>query len=365
MRLYRYIGWRFVVSVVKVQLSILALVLLLQATAELRFLSELDVSFTKTLWLIIISLPPTLSMTFPLVILLASLFTFQSLSRTSELVIVRASGISALKILLVPIAVTLVVGVFGITVFNPIVATSNRVTADIHVELTGKSGTRTSISSDGLWLRQTMDDVHFIIQARSSNRDGNILFDVRFHEFAPDGNLSRRIESDQAVLNQGSWYIRNARQWILDASVIEGYQFIDFTNITLPTNLTRERILESFATPETLSVWRIPAFIQQLEDSGFSAVRHRVFLQSQISSPLLFVAMVLIGAALSLRHARFGQTGVRALIAVLMGFLLIAMKNVAESLGEAQEVPVVFATWALPIAATLLALAYVLHLEDG
>ena len=97
----------------------------------------------------------------------------------------------------------------------------------------------------------------------------------------------------------------------------------------------------------------------------FSSLRHQVFLQSQFSTPLLLVAMMLIGAAFSLRHARFGHAGVMAIMAILTGFLLFAIKSVAESLGQAQEVPILLATWASPLAAALFALAFVLHLEDG
>lgn len=79
----------------------------------------------------------------------------------------------------------------------------------------------------------------------------------------------------------------------------------------------------------------------------------------------MLVAMMFIGAAFSLRHARFGHAGIMALLAILSGFLLFALKNVAESLGQAQEVPILLATWAPPTAAALFALAFVLHLEDG
>ncbi len=79
----------------------------------------------------------------------------------------------------------------------------------------------------------------------------------------------------------------------------------------------------------------------------------------------MLVAMMLIGTAFSLRHARFGHLGVMALLAVVSGFVLFAIVNVAESLGQAQEVPILLAIWAPPLAATLFAMAFVLHLEDG
>lgn len=366
MKIYFYIAKRFLISLIKVQLGILALIFLLVATEELRFLSEKGVDVQTTVWLIFGKMPEMMATTFPLVMLIASLSTFLGLARTSELVIVRASGISALKILMAPVVVTILIGIIGVTIFNPIIAASIRYTTDIHATITGDKGNQLSVSSEGLWLRQTGDDNHFVIQAQSPNSSGDILFNARFHEYTTTGILLRRIETPRAVLTTGAWQLLRAKQWVF--TKVDGnseIEVIHASNITLPTDLTSQRILESFATPETISVWQIPAFINQLEASGFSAIRHRVFFMAQLASPLMLVAMVLIGAAFSLRHARFGGAGVMSLLAVLSGFLLFALKNVAESLGEAQEVPIILATWAPPAAAALFALAYVLHLEDG
>ena len=75
--------------------------------------------------------------------------------------------------------------------------------------------------------------------------------------------------------------------------------------------------------------------------------------------------MVLIGAGFSLRHARFGQTGVMILLSIFAGFLLYFFKDLSESLGNSGDIPVLLAAWAPPIAAILLALGLLLHLEDG
>ena len=366
MTLYLYIAQRFFLNTLRVQLGLFSILVLLVAVEVMRFLSERGADFKDYIELIFVTVPDISSVTFPLVVLLGSMFTFLGLSRSSELVIVRASGVSALKMLLAPIVVTVMLGVIGVTAVNPIVAATIRKTADIRAEYTGNISSRLSISRDGLWLRQAGENSNFIIQARSSSRNGDVLYGVRFHEFSSEGTLVRRIEASRAELHPGTWKLITATQWrFLDKGLFETSDIRPFSEITIKTDLTSDRILSSFAAPKTISMWQMSNFISQLEASGFSAVRHRVFMQSQLASPLLLVAMMLIGAAFSLRHARFGHAGVMALLAVLSGFLLFAIKNVAESLGQAQEVPIVLATWAPPAAAALLALAYVLHLEDG
>ena len=75
--------------------------------------------------------------------------------------------------------------------------------------------------------------------------------------------------------------------------------------------------------------------------------------------------MVLIGAAFALRPTRFGQTGVMILLAVLAGFALYFLKDFAELLGGRGQIPLIVAAWTPPVAAILLAVALLLHLEDG
>jgi len=75
--------------------------------------------------------------------------------------------------------------------------------------------------------------------------------------------------------------------------------------------------------------------------------------------------MVLVAASFTMRHTRFGGTGVAVLSAVLLGFTLYFIRNFAQILGENGQIPVTLAAWAPPVAAILLATGLLLHAEDG
>ena len=109
----------------------------------------------------------------------------------------------------------------------------------------------------------------------------------------------------------------------------------------------------------------MPAFIQELEQAGFSARRHQVWMQAELARPVFLTAMVLVAAAFTMRHTRFGGTGTAVLAAVLMGFGLFFIRSFAQILGENGQIPVVLAAWAPPGAAVLLTLGLLLHAEDG
>ncbi len=122
---------------------------------------------------------------------------------------------------------------------------------------------------------------------------------------------------------------------------------------------------ESFAPPDTLSVWELPSFIGLLKRSGFSSVRHRLHFQALLALPLLAATMALVAAGFSMRPARRG--GVARMIGggVAAGFALFMISKLAEEFGQSGALPVVLAAWAPAAAGLLLAVTLLLHVEDG
>jgi lipopolysaccharide export system permease protein len=102
-----------------------------------------------------------------------------------------------------------------------------------------------------------------------------------------------------------------------------------------------------------------------LERSGFSSLRHRLHFHSLLALPLLASTMVLVSAGFSMRPARRG--GVAQMIAsgVAAGFVLFVISKVAEEFGQSGALPVALAAWAPAVAGMLLAVALLLHTEDG
>ncbi|MCF6271668.1 MAG: LPS export ABC transporter permease LptG [Rhodobacteraceae bacterium] len=366
MRLARYILVKFLLNLFKVQLGFLLLVLVIDGVEQAQFLARYDVPGADTLRLIALRTPQFLMMIFPLVLMLASLSTFVGLSRSSELVVIRASGQSALRLLVIPVGATLIIGALLTAVFNPIVAATIQRSDALLAKYNIGGQSLVSLGSNGIWLRQGSKDAQFVIQADRTSFNGSILYNLNLFEFTLDGVLTRRISAQSARLADGLWLMRNGTEWRFDYTSGGSPLSTDtFTTRTQETTLTSQEILEKFASPEAVSIWELPQLINRLNEAGFSSQRQRLFLQSELARPILLVAMVLIGAGFSMRHARFGQTGIMVLIAVFSAFLLYALKSVAESLGAAYEIPIELAAWGPPMAGILLTMGLLLHLEDG
>ncbi|MEX0970366.1 MAG: LPS export ABC transporter permease LptG [Paracoccaceae bacterium] len=366
MTLALYIVRRYLWNILRVQIALFFLILLIDTVELLRVIPQLDGSFARALQLGLLRAPAIVIQILPLVILLAALATFLGLARSSELVIGRASGQSALRLIAPTIITTLLLGAIITAVFNPIVAATQRRAATLTEQYKFGTATLFSLGAQSIWLRQGVGESQYVIQADRASNDGTRLFQVRFYQFDQRGRILSRVEAGRAELANGFWLLSDTKRWRFLEELDEGASDItEQIQLRLPTELTSSEILESFSAPREVSFWELRTFIDRLERSGFSAQRHRVFFQSELARPLYLTAMMLIGIGFSMRHSRFGQTGVMVLSAVMSGFIVYALKSLSESMGAAQEIPVIAAAWGAPLAAVLLALTLILHLEDG
>jgi len=365
MILYLYFARRFFKSFVIVFSVFLGIALMIEVVEQLRSHSGDAIGFAEIAELSMLRLPSLMYPILPLIVMLATLAMFLGLARSSELIVTRAAGRSGMKSLIAPVAVALALGIISVTVFNPIVAATSKQYETTYNRYSDGQESVLSVSQEGLWLRQGNDKGQTVIRARGSNLDGTELIDVSFFSFTASGTPMTRIEASSAKLTEGSWLLEDAKKWPLLGSANPERDAQIYETLSVASDLTREQIRDSFGTPSSIPIWELPGFIEQLDRAGFSARQHRVWLQTELALPLLLTAMVLIGAGFTMRHTRFGGTGPMVMGALMMGFSLFFIRNFAQVLGENGQLPVYLAAWSPPVAAILLALTLILHLEDG
>lgn len=365
MILHWYFAKRFLLVFCAVLALFFAIFGLLDLIEKVGDFSDRSVGLFSILGLTLLVLPGVLYQILPLIMILTSIFLFLALARSSELVIARAAGRSALRALLGPALATLAIGLLGVSMINPIVAATTREHDSRRAELMGETRKISSVGSDGLWLREGSDRSQTVIHAAAANPDGTVLSDVTFLTYSADAKPMRRIEAIVAQLTPQGWRLTGVKSWPLDG--FENPEALAATHqvLTLPSNLTLDQIRDSFGAPQAVAIWDLPGFIARLESAGFSAKRHRIWMQSELALPLFLLAMMLVGAGFTMRHQRGGQTGMMTLLAILSGFGLYFVRNFAQVLGENGQIPVALATWAPPAAALMLAIGLLLHKEDG
>lgn len=364
MTLHFYFARRFLTMFATLFVVFALFQALLDLVEQLRRFSDVA-SFAQVLQLAALKLPDGMYQILPLIMILSTIALFISLARSSELVVARAAGRSGLTVLAAPLLVSLLLGMLIVGMMNPIVAATSKRYADLRETYRTGSASVLSIGPEGLWLRQGGEQGQAVIRADRANAEATRLFDVSIVTYAPSGGPELRILAAEADLTDGAWRLQKARVWPLTAGLNPELGVKDHDVLMLPSNLTQESILDRFGSPSAVAIWDLPAFIADLEEAGFSARRHIVWLQMELARPLFLVAMVLVGAAFTMRPARLGRTGMSVLSAILLGFGLYYVRNFAQIMGENGQLQPMLAAWVPPVASVLLALGFVLHMEDG
>ena len=170
MTLHFYFGKKFLRAFFSVLFIFFAVLTLTSLIEQIRkFGGNDEAGFGTLLSLAVLSVPEDLYRILPLIMMIATLALFLGLARSSELVVTRASGRSALKSLIAPVLLSLIIGVFGVAAINPIVAATQKQYEAQATRLSGDSSTL-SISAEGLWLRQGSRDGQTVIRASAFQR---------------------------------------------------------------------------------------------------------------------------------------------------------------------------------------------------
>lgn len=361
-----YISRQFVLATVAMLLALTGLTSLFDFLELLRrSASRPDTTFGLITEVAALRLPYLALQILPFAILLGSIGCFWRLTRSSELIVARAAGVSAWEFLTAPTFCALLFGVVAVTVGTPLSSIMFARAEQLENSFLSVGGGPMALNSGDLWLRQsdralTPQGVA-IIHARDVQLQRKRLTASSVSVFRLDAGdrLLARIEATHTVLDPGHWALSDARTLRPDQPPGPVEQ------VSLPTDLTVDRVQESFSSPDTLSVWALPGFIRLLRRSGFSSVRHRLHFQSLLALPLLCATMTLVGAGFSMRPARRG--GVARMIGsgVAAGFALFMISKIAEEFGQSGALPVELAAWAPAASGLMLAVALLLHMEDG
>lgn len=357
--LRRYIGKRFLIMILGAFIVCAALVFMIDLIELLRQGNKNKaVTIGQLISVGLLRLPAFSELLMPFAVLVGAIGALLSLSRRSELTVMRAGGMSAWQFLRPGITVAAVLGVVAVTLYNPFAAWARAESERRMAEYFGKEVSLLS-SDAGAWLRQDGDDGPSVMTARAVADQGLRLTGVTVFRYTREGQFLERLEADSAVLGSGVWTL--SKVWL--SRVGEPARRIE--TFRLATALSRERVQDALGSVESLSLLDLPDIIDMSERAGLPASRFRIQYQLLLSRPLLLVAMVLLAATVSLRSFRQGGIQTMVLIGMAGGIGFFLLTEVSRQIGLAGLVEAPVAVWMPILVACLTALTVLLHQEDG
>ena len=362
--LTRYTLSRFIMIFLAVLITLTAIILLFDLVELLRQAAKREnVAFFDILTLALLKSPQMIHIIFPFVVLISGMIFFLLFNRFSELIVMRAVGMSAWNVLSPLCILVFLLGLIDIMAFSPISAKTARRYERLEERIGLTSSSPFKWTEDGFWWRENFSNGTLVIRSSQVHqKNGKIsLENVSILDLSKQDLYRQHIESTTAYLAEGKLIIP-------EAFVIDPKEEIatDKKNISFETTLSLERLLEKFDDPQTMSFWRFPRFIQFLKHAGFSARQHEVYFFELTAFPLFLVAMLLIGALFTLPPSnRRGGIFLRVLGALGTGFGLYFFSRITNVMGLNSSLPLFLAAWGPVLVAIPICISCLLHLEDG
>jgi lipopolysaccharide export system permease protein len=357
----RYMANRFFITIIGVFFLMLLLIFFIDFVEVLRSgARHEDVSISALALITLLRIPIFAELVLPFSVLIGTIGAFLTLSRTSELVIIRAAGLSVWQFLQPGLVVGVVLGVLAVTVYNPLASAMKAESERIQTELfkQEKSFGRFN-QSGGSWLRQEGLDGPTVLHARASANRGLTLGGVTLLQFDLNNRFYEQIQANKAELRQGYWSLEDV---VVQSA---GNAPAHYRQYTVSTFLTPAQIMDSLGSIESLSFWQLPGFIDFAKKAGIPAARYELQYQLFLVRPLLLAAMIFIAATCSLKAFRFGKIQTMVLTGLSGGFGFFVLSEFSRKVGASGLVPVTLAAWAPPLVALLLSATVLLHQEDG
>ncbi|MEM1391146.1 MAG: LptF/LptG family permease [Pseudomonadota bacterium] len=368
-RIQRYVLMRYTIALSLVLIVFILTILLVDTVEQMRTLGgDIDLSPMTAVTLAAMKLPSLIEQTFPFAILIAAMMTFNQLSKTSELSVIRASGQSAWQFLGSVLAFAACLGALSMMLLNPFGAFLSERFETTRASLLQEGGIRAEINRENIWLRQGDDNSQILIYAKRVDETGLVFSDVKFIEEGRVFNGSRptddfvfvrRIDAAQARIIDGFWQLDDLIE------NIPGSQPQRMNSLAIETDLDPNTLLSRFTSPNTIGFWRLPGFVDQTNKAGLDASRFTMRWLGLTALPVLYMAMALIGALVCLRLSRLGGTSRLVAIGALGAIGLFFISQIAYSLGASGGVPPAIAAWSPALCALFVSLTILSYQEDG
>ena len=284
-----------------------------------QYITEYGAPLLLVMKAFVLALPSIVILTFPMSVLLASLMTFSRLSSTSEIVVMRAGGLSFLRLAMPVYIIALMISI-GAVAFNEfVVPRTNHMYQTIVREEIMKNATP-----------QTQN--HIVLKAMNGDELGTLMYAKSYN--AETKQLSMITVQQFGVMQNGIIY---------DVSAGDGVErTMKFKEQSLPIKSAPKDIQQDQRKPEELTIKELRHQIKAYKAAYTNANKLEMEMYQRFTIPLASFVFALVGAPLGLQKQR-SSSSIGFGISILIIFIYYGVMTFAGALGKGGALPTVLA----------------------
>jgi len=282
----------------------------------------------------------------PLSVLLAVLVTFNLFNRNSELIAMKATGISLYRLVIpvVGISAVLACGLFAFD--QSYLPQANRKQEALRNSIKGKPA-QTTLNSGQKWIvgQQHAGDPDRIYYYQFFDPDQNAFANLTLFEFDPTTfAMTKRIFAAKATWSEDehAWVFENGWERTMQGTNVSFREFENakFAEVHEEPSYFKKENLQS----QEMNFGQLDRYISDLRQSGFDTMRLRVQLYHKLAYPLVTIVMAVLAIPFALSMGRRGSlTGVAWGIGIALGYWVAA--GLFDAMGSSNLLPAAIAAW--------------------
>lgn len=329
-------------------------------------------SMLALLYMQALALPTRLYDLLPIGLLIGAILALAGLAQRNELVILRVSGVSGMRLMrmLWIITIPLMIGATLLSEFVTPIAEIKSGEADLTFR--GKAGG--GRLNSGYWFKEpTRDGGTRIINIKTLLGDGQVR-DVTLYEFKPSLELASLSTAATGKFTDGDLVMTDVVQTNIDDKAAEALanarqpttppaNVVKVPTVRLDTTLSAERLLARVLTPERMSAATLLDYIDYLHNNQLQADRQIIALWRKFVYPFTLLVMITIAAPIAFMQTRRGGVGAKVFIGILLGVAFFMVNQLALNVGMLSRWPPWLTALGPNIAAMAIALGALIMME--
>ncbi|MDX3906790.1 MAG: LPS export ABC transporter permease LptG [Pigmentiphaga sp.] len=319
------------------------------------------------LFLELLALPTRIYDILPIGLLIGSILALAGLAQRHELVILRVSGVSGMRLLGMLWVIAVPVMVLALILAEWLTPVAEVKLNETKLAITGSAGGRTSgILRSGYWFKEDTASGERIINVGALQAGGGAA-NVTLYDFTPERQLSTVIAAATANFATNELRLQDVTVTTvapsIESSLREGarptappVKVTKEAERTVPTTLTPELLLARVLTPERMSFTDLLDYVGYLNKNHLVSDRQIVAIWRKLIYPFTLLAMITIAAPIGFMQTRRGGVGVKMFVGILLGVAFFMLNQLSLNVGMLNRWP----AWVTAVAPNALGLALAL-----
>ena len=333
-------------------ISLIVLFLIVDFFEKIRMFLSNQAAATQMASYFIFSIPMIISYMLPPAVLLATLLTYSSLSKFSEITAMKANGISLYRVSIPPLIFAVLISVFSFFFNELITPAAVQKTEHIVIVEVQKQKTPGFFKQDEIWYHGE----NAIYNFKMFDVNNDTLRGVTINYLNPDFTLKMRIDAQSAKWKDDKWIFYNLLVTTFDINGVPILEWSKEKVVNIPEKPSNFKVIQKDA--EKMGYFELKKYVNKIQTEGYDVQRYLVDLQGKIAVSFVTIILVIIGISFSLRSERSGGVMQSIGIGIFVGFSYFVVHAFSMTLGHSGILPPFLAAWAANIffsaAATML-----------